>query len=429
MVFLSKIFIPYLCRKKMDNKRTHILYLTAESWPTHRPDVVALFGKYLPRHGVTCDLVTERDVNAEPKSVWGGGQAVLCNSPRNRAGKYLSKLWHNLRVLAIMDRKKYDAIQVRDMSVTALAGLIVARLKGVRFFYWLSYPQSEGQIDRAKTRGLKGGMRFWFPLVQGTFGKWLLYRIVLPRADHVFVQSRQMRMDIARQGIPMAKMTPVPMGVDTEVANPESIHPSGDPRLNGKRIVAYLGTLDPIRQIEVLLQMLVVAKQSMPNILLVMVGDTDDSSYRNWLKQEAERIGVTDHVLWTGWLPSSQAWGYMRAAELGLSPIPRGHLLDMGSPTKAVEYMALGLPVVANDNPDQAQVIEESGAGICVPLSGDAFSAAVIGLLNAPETMRQMGANGQEYVAMQRGYDNIAIKAASVYFSFGRLTALVRGAA
>jgi glycosyltransferase involved in cell wall biosynthesis len=284
----------------MHKNRFHLLYLTAEQWPTFRPDVVALFGKYLPRHGITCDLVTERNIAAEDKSEkpWGGGQSVLCNVPHNRAGQYLVKFWHNLRVLIAMDARKYDAIQVRDMSVTALAGLVLARLKGIMFFYWLSYPQSEGQIDRARARGIKGGMRFWFPLMQGIFGKWLLYRVVLPRADHVFVQSYQMQLDIARQGIPMSKMTPVPMGVDTEIANPECIQPADDQRLTGKRVVVYLGTLDRIRQIDILFHMLALVKQQIPNILLVLAGDTEDASHRDWLKQEAERIGVAEHVLW-----------------------------------------------------------------------------------------------------------------------------------
>ena len=37
-----------------------LLYLTAEQWPTFRPDVLALFGSYLPRHGIHSDLATER---------------------------------------------------------------------------------------------------------------------------------------------------------------------------------------------------------------------------------------------------------------------------------------------------------------------------------------------------------------------------------
>lgn len=392
-----------------------MLYLTAEQWPTFRPDLVALFGKYLPRHGVTCDLVTERDAKSQPDVEWGGGRAILCDVPHNRAGQYLVKLWHNLRVLAAVDVDFYDAIQVRDMPVIAALGLMTARLKGLQFFYWMSYPQSEGQIDRARSRGIKGGMRFWFPLIQGTFGKWLLYRIVLPRADHVFVQSGQMQIDIARHGIPTSHMTPMPMGVDTEIARPEGIQPADDARLAGKRVVVYLGTLDPLRQIDILLQMLVHVRETVPDILLVLVGDTHDAAHREWLKQEAVRLGVAELVVWTGWLESSIAWRYAQSAEVGLSPIPRGYLLDMGSPTKAVEYMALGLPVVVNDNPDQAQVVAESGGGLCVKLEPRTFAESVIRLLSDEKLRHAMGEAGRRYVTSTRAYDRLAHVVAAKY--------------
>jgi glycosyltransferase involved in cell wall biosynthesis len=391
-----------------------LLYLTAEQWPTFRPDVLALFGSYLPRHGIHSDLATER-AHGVAEQPWGGGRSLLCRVPGNRAGQYVVKLWHDLREMASMDARDYDAIQVRDMSVTALAGLLCARFKGVRFFYWLSYPQSEGQIARARQRGWRGGMRFWFPLLQGYLGKWLLYRLVLPRADHVFVQSRQMRLDLAAQGVPLARMTPVPMGVDTEVADPDLIAASDDPRLRGKRVVVYLGTMDPQRRIDVLFEMLAHALPAVPDLLLVLAGDTDDAGHRERLRARAAELDVADHILWLGWRPAAEAWSYVRAAELGLSPFPRGYLLDSASPTKAVEYMGLGLPVVVNDNPDQRQVIEESGAGVCVELDGAAFAAAVVGLLQAPATMRAMGERGRAYVAGQRSYARIAADVAAVY--------------
>lgn len=399
------------------SKPIHLLYLTAEQWPTFRPDVLALFGKYLPRHGITCDLVTEHSYahTGKPAESWGAGELIVCDAPRSRAGQYVAKLWHNLRILATAETKKYTAIQVRDMTVAAVVGLLMARIKGIKFYYWLSYPQSEGQIDRARSRGLSGGMRFWFPLLQGYVGKWLLYKLVLPNADHVFVQSRQMQLDVAKHGIPVVRMTPVPMGVDTELANIENVVPSTDPRLHGKRVVAYLGTLDPIRQIDVLLQMTALVKISMPEILLVVVGDTDDVAHMRWLKEEAERLQICGQVLWVGWLPASSAWSYMRSAEIGFSPIPRGYLLDMGSPTKTVEYMALGLPVIGNENPDQAQLIAESGAGLCVPLEVIALANAVVALLNDPLARKSMGDKGPVYVAESRSYDKIARSVAAVY--------------
>jgi hypothetical protein len=52
---------------------------------------------------------------------------------------------------------------------------------------------------------------------------------------------------------------------------------------------------------------------------------------------------------------------------------------------------------------------------VCVPLTGAAFGQAVIELLQAPDTLRAMGARGRAYVAEQRGYDSIARAVAQAY--------------
>ncbi|MEZ0232241.1 MAG: glycosyltransferase [Methylophilaceae bacterium] len=392
-----------------ENKPIHILYLTSEQWPTFRADLIALFGKYLPRYGVTCDLVTELDLTVVGNvPQWGGGNVIGCTVPKSRAIQYLLKTWHNLKTLFFIDAKKYDAIQVRDMSVTALFALIAARVKGIPFFYWLSFPQSEGQIARATARGYKAGMRYWFPLLQGILGRWLLYKIVFPYADHIFVQSKQMQQDMVAQGISFDRLTPVPMGVDMENAIPEDIQPTDDQRLLGKRVLVYLGTLDRARHIELLFEMLAILKKDIPNIYLILAGDTEDAEHRQWLEKEASRMGVIDDILWTGWLPTKEAWRYVRAAEVGLSPFPRGYLLDSASPTKAIEYMAMGLPVVANDNPDQMEVIVNSKGGVCVSLTAKDFAEGVHNILCGHIDMRAVREKVKEYIVRNRSYDFLA---------------------
>jgi glycosyltransferase involved in cell wall biosynthesis len=107
---------------------------------------------------------------------------------------------------------------------------------------------------------------------------------------------------------------------------------------------------------------------------------------------------------------------YVRAAELGLSPIPRGPLLDVGSPTKVPEYLALGVPVVCNDNPDQQALIEASGAGRCVPYTAEDFARAVVELLRlGPEERRAMAERGRELVARERDYRQLASGVAARY--------------
>ncbi len=379
-----------------------ILYLTAEQWPTFRVDITVLFGKYLPRFGIYADLVTEASL-LEPQTIWPAGKALVCQVPPSRAGQYMVKFIHQTKVLFSADYAQYDAVQIRDLTVIALIALLICKIKKKPFFYWLSYPQSEGQVQRAKARGVGAGMKYWFPLLQGSLGKFLLYKIILPNADHIFVQSDNMRAALAQQHIPFEKMTPVPMGVDLEAIDvmPE---PLTNHLLLNKRVLVYLGTLDRTRQIDVLFDALKRIKMVIPNVLLVLAGDTEDGTYRTWLKQQAVTHSVADDVFWTGWLPTDQAWRYLVSAELGLSPFPRGLLLDMASPTKAVEYMALGLPVIANDNPDQAKVITESGGGLCVALTSEAIAEAAITLLNDSKLCKKMAESGKSYINQHRGY-------------------------
>lgn len=393
-----------------------LLFLTAEACPTYRADVAALFGKYLPRHGVFSDIVAGHTPGCAGPVDWAGGETYLCDIAGGQAKKHIKTLLHGIKYLFLADRSRYQAIQVRDMPVLAAFGLLAARIKGLPFYYWMSYPMPEGQIDLAQQRGLSAGlMKFLFPWVSGRVGKFLLYRVVLQRADHVFVQSEHMKADMVARGISPVKMTPVPMGVDLETVQLKDIPPAEDPRLKGRRVLVYLGTLDRPRRIEVLFEMLVHVSRQMPEVLLVLAGDTADDVHRSWLKQQAAESGVADAVLWTGWLPMKEGWRYVRAAEVALSPIPRGTLLDCGSPTKVPEYLALRVPVVCNDNPDQEKVIRESGAGLCVPYTAEAFARAVLDMLRNGRDGDDPSSLGADYVKAQRSYEHISLMVAGVY--------------
>ena len=394
-----------------------LLYATAEPCPTFRPDVAALFGKFLPRLGVASDLVARRAGDVPGETCWGGGEALLVASAGRRPGKYAANLVHYLRMLWRADRTRYDAIQVRDMPLVALIALALARIKGLPFFYWMSFPSPDGQIALARRRGPSAGVpRFLFRLLwRGWTYYFLLYHIVLPRADHVFVQSERMREDLVAKGIARHKLTPVVMGVDLEVSAPERIAPADDSRLEGKRVLVYLGDLGRDRRIDVLLDMLRLVRAQFPDVLLVLVGEAEDEAEGLWLRSRAREAGVADATLFTGWMPSEQGRRYVRAAEIGLSPIPRGSLLDCGSPTKLVEYLSLGVPVVANDNPDQERILREGGGGFCVPLTAGDFASAVCRLLGDAALRRSMAASGRAYVRSRRGYDTLALELADKY--------------
>ncbi|TXI42220.1 MAG: glycosyltransferase [Nitrosomonas sp.] len=391
-----------------------LLYLTAETYPTYRVDLLVLFGKILPKYGIHSDIVAGKTEGNVETASWGGGETYLCDVSGGSARLHINTFLHGIRHMLKADRKRYQAIQVRDMPLLAAIGLLVARFKGLKFFYWMSFPISEGLIVLARERGLSSGLiKFLFPWIKGQIGYSLLYRLVLPRADHVFVQSDQMKEALVKRGFHPGRMTPVPMGVDMETLQSINIPPVDDVRFVNRRVLVYLGTLDRLRRIEILFEMVAIVKRQFSDVLLILVGDANEETHRCWLKMKASEAGIEDNLLWTGWLPMYEGWRYVRTAAVGLSPIPRGYLLDVSSPTKVLEYLALGIPVVCNDNPDQERVIRESEAGICVVYSAEDFANAVIRMLCLDKNARnEMGIRGKDYVAHHRDYrligDNVA---------------------
>jgi glycosyltransferase involved in cell wall biosynthesis len=232
----------------------------------------------------------------------------------------------------------------------------------------------------------------------------VLYRLVMPLSNRVFVQSEQMKRDIAAYGVPESKMTPVPMGV------PDKIFTSAQAHQTQIRLgqIVYIGTLAAVRRMHVLIEAFAVVHANFPDARLVIVGDGDASRERASLEQLTQQLGLDQVIRFTGFLPIEQAWEIAAAAQCCVSPIYPTPVLNAGSPTKLVEYMALGRPVICNDHPEQSEIIKECGAGLCVGWGAKEFAEAMIWMLKHPEEAEAMGAKGPAWVAAHRTYPILA---------------------
>jgi glycosyltransferase involved in cell wall biosynthesis len=398
------------------NCKVRLLFLMRDALPPFRADVKALFGKYLKDENVCSDLLGQRDPIFLGVLEWPAGTTVVAGV--DRKGMF-SELIRPLRDLYAMlwHCESYDLIQVRDKIRTAVFGLILARLKNKPFVYWMSFPFVEGFEIAANNRKNPDRMTRIADYLRVVLSRKIFYGLVLQKADHIFVQSEAMRDWLANKGIPQARMTAVPMGVDVSVFQRELIIPSTDVRLDGRRVISYLGVLGKARNSEFLLDLVLALKECEPTILLVLAGDAASDDERQWIREEIAQKQLESHVLLTGWLSQDKALQYAVRAEVGLSPIPRGELFDVSSPTKLVEYLALGLPGVANDIPDQKLVIERSGAGLCVPMEIDAFRDAVLLLLRDPELHKRCAERGPGFVLAERSYETLAKGVAETYRS------------
>jgi len=392
-----------------------LLYRTFERYPTHRVDVTELFSAGLAGRGHEIDWVMQSESPDSSQVLATGrnertimGKAVPQNSSIGKVLNRLLDMWLDLRMLRLAWGERYDAIQVRDRILASVFGLIAAKLKGIPFFYWMSYPYVEDQLERARIQTNRSLLVRMLLFVHGEISRFFLYRVVLHLADHVFVQSDEMLRDMVRKGVNPDRMSAYPMCIRLSRLDPD-IEPHGDPRLEGRLPVIYVGTMVRVRRLDFLVRAFAKVREEEPKALLLLVGSADPIDMQP-IEEEVKRLGLEDDVLFTGFVPMRDAWSYTLASKVGVSPLPPNPILDVGSPTKVAEYLAWNIPVVVNDHPDQGLVVKESGAGLVVPYEETAFAEAVLELLKDAEKAKGMGLKGYPYVAEHRSYEALCDK-------------------
>jgi len=391
-----------------------ILFVVRDPLPPVRADVRTLFGTEMPRYGVATELVGQG--GSGDTAPWPAGGMHVVGSLRSRFASVCAPLWDLLGLVRALRHGRPDCIQVRDKIASGVLGRMAAALLRVPFIYWMSFPIVEGfEVRRDDIARHGRGLTWLGHALRAWASRVAIYRIVLPGARHVFVQSDAMADWLAAKGIDRARMTAVPMGVDAGLFDRAAVEPVIDARLDGRRVVLYLGRIARSRRSDFLLDVAELLRAHDPAVLLVIAGDAPSDDEMAWMRREIAQRGLDGHVLLTGWLPQRTALGYAVRAEVGLSPIPRGTLFDVSSPTKLVEYLALGIPSVANDIPDQKLVIDESGAGLCVPMEAGPFADAVLQLLHDGVLAAEFALRGPPYVTSHRTYDILGNNVAKTY--------------
>lgn len=388
-----------------------ILFVTSDKFPPFRPAAKLIFSEGIVEAGHRVDWVLQSATAVEQAGIVRHGRGWACVAPSFDGGSRLTRLckhWadlrNDLRIGTLLGRRRYSLVQVKDKYFGALVALAAGRRHGVPVFYWLAYPHGEASQYAARQRVARYALWYW---MRGALQRFLLYRVILRACTHVFVQSEQMRLDLAREGIPKRKMTAVPSSIDLAEIDAAMRTKYGSPGvepLTDRRTVVYLGTLLRERRLDFLVRAFAKLRAAMPDARLVFIGRGENPEDERLLRAQAERLGVRDDVRITGWMPMHAAWRLVRSAGVCVSPYYPTPILLSTSPTKLVEYMALGKAVVANDHPEQSLVLKESGGGFLCRWDESEFATALQTLLAHPQLADSMGLAGRRFVEAHRSH-------------------------
>lgn len=395
----------------MTDVQIRMLFFPAECFPTNRVRLNVLFGRELLARGHAIDLVMQ----AADSSVRVGrhdwcGRVVWVGLTDSRDGfryrlrKHVLGIWHDMRWLWRVNARDYDCILVSDKFLLASIAALVARARGVKFFFWLTFAFHKSHV----LLGREGIVRYpMLSVLRGHIADFFLHRWIVPLSQHVFVQSQYMADDFRRHGADPGKLTPIVTGIDVGEIVPAQ-H-SDDNKRKSVLTIGYIGTLARERRLEILVDTLADLKRRDVAARLLLVGDGETPEDRINILERAAQMGVVDRIEITGFLPREEALERIRVADIGVSPIYPSPIFDGASPTKLVEYLALGLPVVANSHPDQSLVLKGSRAGVCVPWGARHFARAVHWLARRSDAeLAAIGRRGRAWVEDHRSYAGIA---------------------
>lgn len=410
-----------------------MLFVAPDDYPAFRVDLTELFSRHLVGRGLHVDWSLHRTDSGPARIDDRGSERFIL--PEHREGGLLARLRNRLSngarrwgLVWRAARGDYDLVQVRDYTFWGIPFLLAARMAGKPFVYWMSYPVMEARwllaIQPFRPVSVAGRIAAF---LHAGLGKLVFYRF-LRLADHVVVQSRRMRERLEEKGLDRERMSPVEMGVTTERYNPAAVAPSRDPRLAGRRSIAYVCSIHFGEPFDVALGALAGARRRGHDAVLVAVGALADHE-REALPAKLAALGIpADAFISTGMLPLADALGYVKAADVCLSPFQMNPEQEVATPTKLVEYLAMGRPVVASVHYDQSQVVGESGAGLTAALDGEATGEAIARILADREWAEEMGARGPAWVRANRDYRALATRVERLYEGLMREEPAVRPA-
>lgn len=151
--------------------------------------------------------------------------------------------------------------------------------------------------------------------------------------------------------------------------------------------VVYLGRASRGRGASLLAE---VATALSDSVGLDVVGPVD-ADVRPTLERSPARLH--------GFVPNPEALATAAGARAGLSLLEDLPNYRHSTPTKILEYLAHGLPVVTTPLPEARRIVEDSGGGIVVPFGDSAAVVDAVEALGDPEVRASMVAASRRWVA------------------------------
>ena len=340
----------------------------------------------LSRLGVQVDVFSRRHSPDDPTIVTLDSHATLVHidagphaTPKHELEPYLPAFLGGVVGFAEAEGRTYDLVH-SHYWLSGQAGAELARLWAVPHvtnFHTLA------DVKRMARAGE------WEPAARSAAEERLATSV-----DAVVVSDPHESNLLTRlYGSDPARTHVIPGGVDLDrfrpIERPVARH---ELNLNGEPVLLFVGRLDPLKGIDLLLQGAALLEDSKDVQIMIVGGDLEHDVEASRLAGMAAELGLAERVRFEGSVPQERLPVYYSAADVAVAP---SYYESFGF--SALEAMACGTPVVAARAGGLRSLVRDGETGYLVPWHcPEPFAQRMEVLLSHPDLRERMGLAGLE---------------------------------
>ena len=302
-----------------------------------------------------------------------------------RVLNFLSFFFSSFILGGLFTKRPDVVIGTSPQFFCALAAWLLSRWKRAPFVFEVRdiWPQSAIELGALRNHHL---IRVLESIEQ------YLYRA----ATLIVVVAESTRPYLHERGIDDAKIVVIPNGIDFRFLQSAVKRPAEIRDAHGWRdsfLVSYIGTHGMSHALDTVLA---TARQleDHPDIHFLLVGE---GAEKDRLLQLADDLGLRN-ITFLKEQPRESLPAFYRASDIGLVTLRRLPIFTKVLPSKLFELMGAGCPIICSVEGEAAQLVERSGAGVCIePENPDVLREAILQLRARPAERQRMSRSGETF--------------------------------
>ncbi len=315
------------------------------------------------------------------------------------------------RILEVVKLEKPDVLHAHSPVLNAWPAIWAGRKLGLPVVYEIRAFWEDAAVDHGSTH--EGSLRYRATKAFETSA--------CKNANAVVTICEGLRKGLLERGIDEKKLFVLPNGVDVSKFPPPALDSKlqAELGLQGKKVIGFIGSLYRYEGLKYLVEAMAKLAPHHPDLRCVIVGGGYDGEEEE-LKQQAQKLNVSERVIVVGKVPHEKVNGYYSLIDILVYPRIRSRLLELVTPLKPLEAMSMEKVVLGSDVGGIKELIEDGQNGWLFKADNVNDLVKTIERVFAnPEEMHRLEKNSRVYVEAKRSWSKLIEAHRQVYNYLG----------